>query len=88
MKPAAVSLPPDLRTEAEALLTDGETLSEFVANAVRNEARRRRSQASIVEQTATQSAPPPVARPRSTIEPGPLERKLVKAIARKPARSK
>jgi hypothetical protein len=43
-----VRVEPQLRAELEASLRDGETLSEFVENAVRDAARRRRTQAEFI----------------------------------------
>jgi hypothetical protein len=39
---------PELRRELEKALTDGESLSEFVENSVRDSVRRRRTQAEFV----------------------------------------
>ena len=43
-----VRVEPQLRAELEASLREGESLSEFVENAVRDAARRRRTQAEFV----------------------------------------
>jgi Arc/MetJ-type ribon-helix-helix transcriptional regulator len=44
----AVRVEPELRAEVESLLNDGETLSEFVEDAVRASLLRRRHQAEFV----------------------------------------
>ncbi len=44
----SVRVEPELRTEIESLLVDGETLSEFVEASVRTAVQRRRHQAEFV----------------------------------------
>jgi predicted transcriptional regulator len=45
----AVRVPPELRQAAEDVLTDGETLSGFVQDAVRRNVEYRRAQTAFVE---------------------------------------
>lgn len=44
----SVRVEPELRSEVEALLDEGETLSEFVETSVRETVRRRRDQAEFI----------------------------------------
>ena len=45
----AVRVPPELRQAAEELLTEGETLSGFVEDAVRRNVEYRQAQAAVIE---------------------------------------
>jgi predicted transcriptional regulator len=43
-----IRVEPELRSEAESVLNDGETLSQFVETSVRDAVRRRRTQAAFI----------------------------------------
>jgi len=83
----SVRVEPELRAEVEALLAEGETLSEFVEASVREAARRRRAQAEFVARgmRALADAKRTGDYVDADVVVRHLERKLAKAVARKAA---
>jgi len=83
----SVRVEPELRAEVEALLAEGETLSEFVESSVREAARRRRVQTEFVARGMHALAD--AKRTGDYVDAdavvGRLERKLARAIAGKAA---
>ena len=83
----SVRVEPDLRAEVEALLGDGETLSEFVESSVRETVRRRRNQAEFIARglRSIETAKRTGDYVDADIVIGRLDRKLATAIRRKAA---
>jgi len=83
----SVRVEPELRAEVEALLAEGETLSEFVESSVREAARRRRVQAEFVGRgmRALADAKRTGDYVDAEVVVAHLERRLADAIARKTA---
>lgn len=83
----SVRVDPELRSEVEALLSAGETLSEFVESSVRDMVRRRRHQAEFLARglRSLESAKRTGAYVDADVVIGRLERKLAGAIKRKTA---
>ena len=86
----SVRVEPDLRAEVEALLGDGETLSEFVESSVREMVRKRRNQAEFLARglRSLETAKRTGDYVDANVVIGRLDRKLasaMKKIKRKPA---